>query len=151
MKRSELRRHTPLRRTSELRRTGLLDSTEKPKQRKPLKRSKGISPASSEQRAKIAVHPFCVGCGREQTEYLAIDPAHLCDRSLGGCDDPDCVVGLCRDFVGNGCHREYDEHRLDLVPRLEPGWRKEAAHAVLHLGLAGAYMRLSNDRNVGRN
>jgi hypothetical protein len=33
-------------------------------------------------------------------------------------------------------------HRLDLVPYLEPDWRLEAAHAVLHLGLAGALRRL---------
>jgi hypothetical protein len=39
-------------------------------------------------------------------------------------------------------HRAYDTGRLDLVPYLEPEWRVEAAHAVLHLGLGGALRRL---------
>jgi hypothetical protein len=35
-------------------------------------------------------------------------------------------------------HRAYDTGRLELLPR----WRREVAHAVLHLGLVGAYRRL---------
>jgi hypothetical protein len=31
-------------------------------------------------------------------------------------------------------HRAYDTGRLELVPQLEPQWRAEVAHAVLHLG-----------------
>jgi hypothetical protein len=88
-------------------------------------------------------NPVCVGCGREATAWLAVDPAHLCDRSLGGCDEADCVVGLCRDFAGQGCHRAFDEGELDLLPRLEPHYRQEVAHAVMHLGLAGAFRRLT--------
>lgn len=116
--------------------------------RGPRKRSKPVSPASKAQHDKINNHPFCVGCGREQTEWLAVDPAHLIDRSLGGCDHEDCTVGLCRDATGQGCHRAYDEGELDLVSRLEPHYRREVAHAVTHVGLVRAYWRLSNDRTV---
>jgi heterodisulfide reductase subunit B len=56
---------------------------------------------------------------------------------LGGCDDPDCVVPLC--WLQ---HRAYDTGRLELRPHVEPRWRVEVAHAVLHLGLVGAYRRL---------
>ena len=58
-----------------------------------------------------------------------------------GCDDPDCVVPLCWMH-----HRAYDTGRLELLPYLEPRWRTEVAHAVLHLGLIGAYYRLGRCR-----
>jgi hypothetical protein len=51
--------------------------------------------------------------------------------------DPDCVVPLCWMH-----HRAYDTGRLELLPHLEPRWRAEVAHAVMHLGLVGAYRRL---------
>jgi hypothetical protein len=57
-------------------------------------------------------------------------------RSLGGCDDAGCCVGLCR-----GCHRRYDRGELDLLPHLEPRCRDELAHALGHLGLL-ALLRL---------
>jgi hypothetical protein len=60
-------------------------------------------------------------------------------RSMGGCDHADCVVALCRLH-----HRAYDSGRLDLVSYLEPAHRWEAAHAVIHVGLARALRRLSN-------
>jgi hypothetical protein len=60
---------------------------------------------------------------------------------LGGCDDSDCVVPLCWMH-----HRGYDTGRLELLPHLEPRWRAEVAHAVVHLGLIGAYRRLGRRR-----
>jgi hypothetical protein len=51
-------------------------------------------------------------------------------RSLGGCDDPDCCVPLCR-----SCHRRYDRGELDLLAQLEPRYRAELAHALAHLPL----------------
>jgi hypothetical protein len=35
---------------------------------------------------------------------------------------------------------------LALLPYLEPRWRNEIAHAVMHLGLIGAYRRLDGRR-----
>ena len=71
--------------------------------------------------AKI-VGGACVVC----LQTKGITPAHLAPRSLGGCDDPDCVVPLCWMH-----HRAYDTGRLELLPHLEPRWRAEIAHAVL--------------------
>jgi predicted restriction endonuclease len=97
-----------------------------------------MAPASPAQRAKVAGQR-CVVCGAA----TRIDPAHLVPRALGGCDDADCVVALCRTH-----HRAYDQVGLGLVAFLEPDWRAEVAHAVLHLGLAGALRRLGG-RDAG--
>ena len=99
---------------------------------------KGRAPfaASEAQRAKIR-GAACVVC----LQTKGITPAHLAARSLGGCDHPDCVVPLCWMH-----HRAYDTGRLELLPHLEPRWRREVAHAVLHLGLIGAYYRLGRRR-----
>jgi hypothetical protein len=88
--------------------------------------------ASDAQRQKI-VGGACIVC----LQTKGITPAHLVPRALGGCDHPDCVVALCWMH-----HRAYDTGRLELLPHLEPRWRAEIAHAVLHLGLAGASRRL---------
>jgi hypothetical protein len=92
--------------------------------------------ASDAQRAKI-VGGACVVC--LQTKGLT--PAHLAPPSLGGCDHPDCVIPLCWMH-----HRAYDTGKLELLPYLEPRWRAEVAHAVLHLGLIGAVRRLAPER-----
>jgi hypothetical protein len=55
-----------------------------------------------------------------------------------GSDHADCVVALCWLH-----HRAYDTGRLELLPYLEPRWRVEIAHAVVHLGLIGAMRRLA--------
>jgi hypothetical protein len=57
---------------------------------------------------------------------------------------PTVVVASCLTH-----HRVYDQAALDLVAFLEPDWRREAAHAVLHLGLAGALRRLGGRRAAG--
>jgi hypothetical protein len=143
MSRKPLRRRKPLQSGAPpARRTALTRS--KPLRpgpwRKPgsEERSNGRAPfaASEAQRAKI-LGAACVVC--QQTK--GITPAHLAARSLGGCDDPDCVVPLCWMH-----HRAYDTGRLELLPHLEPRWRAEVAHAVLHLGLVGAYYRLGRRR-----
>lgn len=101
----------------------------------PLQRS-AFSPASVAQRVKVSGRR-CVVCDAASR----IDPAHLVPRGVGGCDDALCVVALCR-----LCHRRYDRGELDLVAYLEPGHRAEAAHAVEHLGLAGALRRIGGRR-----
>jgi hypothetical protein len=97
--------------------------------------------ASPAQREKVAGQA-CVVCGR----LTRIDPAHLIPRALGGCDEADCVVPLCREH-----HRAYDGGELDLLAHLEPFWREEIAHAVLHVGLLGALRRLTRRRDVASN
>lgn len=129
-----MRRSGRLRRTGSLKRTGALRRTGRLARRTPLRRV-SVSPASHEQRVKVA-HERCIVCrGRP------VDPAHLVSRGLGGCDAPDCVVALCRDH-----HRAFDRGELDLLPYLEPGHRRELAHAVEHLGLMGALRRLTGRR-----
>ena len=92
--------------------------------------------ASDVQRAKI-VGSACVVCAQTK----GVTPAHLAPRSMGGCDEPDCVVPLCWMH-----YRGYDTGRLELLPYLEPDWRDEVAHAVMHLGLMGAVRRLAPGR-----
>jgi hypothetical protein len=118
-------------RRSTLRRSGRL------RRRTPLRRS-AVSPASAAQRTKVAGRA-CIVCGGRPA-----DPAHLIPRSLGGCDQPDCVVPLDR-----RCHRAYDRGQLDLLPHLEPRYRAELAHGLLHLGLLGLLGRISGTRWVG--
>lgn len=55
-----------------------------------------------------------------------VDPCHVWDRGRGGCDDPLCVVPLCRRH-----HRLYDEHHLDILPALlNRGYHAELAHVI---------------------
>ena len=125
-------RWTPLergaapKRTTALRRVPLRSLTARPGE------ARAPFAASDAQRQKI-VGGACIVC----MQTKGITPAHLVPRSLGGCDHPDCTVALCWLH-----HRAYDTGRLELLPFLEPRWRAEIAHAVLHLGLAGAVRRL---------
>lgn len=116
---------------------------------KPPKR-KPISPASRAQRAAVG-DQTCLGCGREGAEWLAIDPAHVVPRGRGGCDSELCVVPLCRTFAGDGCHRLYDEGKLDLLRVVaEPAgwerWRPHVQHALEHCGLVELVERLAGAR-----
>jgi hypothetical protein len=123
-----LRRRTPLARSTPLR-PGPWRKPGRP----PAAAMRAPLAASNPQRAKI-VGGACIVC----LQTKGITPAHLAPRSLGGCDEPDCVVPLCWMH-----HRAYDTGRLDLLAHLEPAWRTEIAHAVSHLSLIGALRRLS--------
>jgi hypothetical protein len=131
-RRAPLRRGRAVGRRSTLRRSGRL------RRRTPLRRS-AVSPASRAQRAKVA-RRACIVCGGRP-----VDPAHLIPRSLGGCDEPDCVVPLDR-----RCHRAYDRGQLDLLPHVEPRYRAGLAHGLLHLGLLGLLGRISGTRWVAK-
>jgi 5-methylcytosine-specific restriction endonuclease McrA len=96
-----------------------------------------MSSASDAQRHKIAGRP-CLVCGRRP-----VDPAHLVPRSLGGCDEADCVVPLCR-----RCHGAYDGGELNLLPHLEPRYRVELAHALGHVSLLALLRRVTGVRWV---
>jgi hypothetical protein len=126
-----VRRASGLRRRAGLQRTGFLRRS----RRRASTRRRAISEASAKQREKVA-GARCLVCGR-----VPCDPAHLVPRSLGGCDDADCVVPLCRP-----CHRDFDEHRLCLLPYLEPRYRPELAHALLHLRLVALVERVTGER-----
>ena len=141
MKRSPLRRSAFLRTDAPPGRVKAIKPGPPPVRRTPLKpsaleRSGGLA-ASDAQRAKVRAQA-CFVC-RAATR---IDPAHVIPRSLGGCDEPDCVVALCR-----SCHRAYDRGELDLLVHLEPEQRAELAHAVLHVGLLGALRRITGRRD----
>lgn len=89
--------------------------------------------ASRPQRAKV-FNLGCRICGQSP-----VDPAHVVSRAQGGCEDPLCVIPLCRKH-----HREYDADRtLDVLPVLN---REEQAHAVSHVGLISALERTTNVR-----
>ncbi|HEX8086561.1 MAG TPA: HNH endonuclease [Solirubrobacteraceae bacterium] len=81
-----------------------------------------LVPASPQQRNKV-VRLSCVVCERSP-----VDPAHLVPRRLGGCNDPDCVIPLCRTH-----HRLYDHAQLGLGVHLGGEWRRERAHALTHV------------------
>ena len=136
MRRGPLARHTALRAGSKR-----LQRRVPPRvQQQPKRRGQGISPASAAQRAKVR-GKRCVVCERRDQ----ITPMHLVDRSLGGCSEPQCVVPGCWE-----CHRLYENGQLDLLPFLEPQWRTEQSHAVLHLGVGRAYRKLTGRRDDGR-
>jgi len=118
-----LKRSAPIRPVSEKR------EAEVRRRRSTLKPGRGFA-VTKAQREKVKGLP-CVNCGREATEYLAIDPGHLSKRgSQGGCDHILCVVPLCRDMHG-GCHRPFDNGELDIYPALQTkGYWAEMAHAV---------------------
>jgi hypothetical protein len=130
-------RRSPLRRARGPRRHARLGRRRALRRTTPLRRST-VAPASAVQRAKV-VGRRCLVCGA----LTRVEPAHLVPRSLGGCDEADCVVPLCRLH-----HRAYDQGALDLVAHLEPDWRREVAHAVGHLGLVGALRRLTGRRDA---
>lgn len=99
----------------------------------------GVAPAQRKKMKRLT----CLGCGREVDPDIpgewTIDPAHLVPRGGGGCEDPLCVIPLCRHrhIPTEGCHPIFDGKvegkSVDLHPRLaRGGWEKELAHAMGH-------------------
>lgn len=84
---------------------------------------RGFTSASPAQRAKAQAASHCRVCARSGD----LDPMHVTDRALQGCDDAECVIPACRP-----CHREYDQGLIDILPVLSKG---EQAHAVEHSGV----------------
>lgn len=137
-------KRTPLARTSApLTRRTPLSRGKGPQTRdgEPLRGTAGrrapISPASRAQRAKVRAEGRCRRCGAPDS-VTALHPAHIIDRSLGGCDDPLCVIPVCP-----ACHRAYDDGRADFLPVLTYA---EQGHAAAHVGLIAALRRIVNDR-----
>lgn len=93
---------------------------------------KPISPASFAQRLKVR-DAACANCGHQ-----GCDPAHLTARGQGGCDDPACVIGLCR-----SCHTRFDRGDLDLEPVIAlRKFSEERSHMAHHLSFAQCIRRL---------
>ncbi len=136
-----LKREAPIRRVSERR---------APKARRrgsTLRRGKGFA-ASPAQREKVRGLP-CIFCGREESEYLANDPMHIWPRGKGGCDHELCVVPGCREANGEGCHRLFDEGKLDILPALiDRGYQAEMAHPIAEHGVSPTLLleRLTGQR-----
>jgi 5-methylcytosine-specific restriction endonuclease McrA len=88
-------------------------------------------------RAKCSDEAYC-RVGGHLHGY--VDAAHIIPRSrIPGAEAMDAhnIVPLCRQ-----CHHAYDERReLDLLPYLS---KDEQAYAVLLVGLAEAYTRITN-------
>lgn len=97
-----------------------------------MKRGKGFA-ASTAQRSKVAGEPGCRFCRR-----TPVDPAHVVSRARGGCNEPECVIALCREH-----HRQYDEGWLDVLSLLS---KAEQAHAVNHIGIVAAYHQTTHQR-----
>lgn len=94
--------------------------------------------ASPAQRAKVRQEGWCRVCA---SVFLTLDPAHVIARAQGGCDEPDCVIPLCR-----SCHRLFDESLgLEVLGVLS---KQEQAHAVAHVGLLSALHRVTGLRWV---
>jgi hypothetical protein len=117
------------------RRVGLTRRPLRPPLERPLRRT-GFRTVSPAQRAKVRARR-CAACGRDG----GVDPAHLIPRSKRGCDHADCVVPLCR-----RCHRAFDDGALDLLRHLEPGYRRELAHALEHVSLMELVRRVTGKR-----
>lgn len=100
-------------------------------------KSKGISPASPAQRAKVR-NAVSIVSGQGPC-----DPAHVWSRGMGGCDHADCVVPLTR-----AEHRAYDLGELDLLPFLVRGRgvAPEVQHALEHTDLISLLERLTGER-----
>lgn len=104
-----------------------------------------FTPASKEQRAKVK-GALCIVCGPFTIVMDdPIDAAHLCARARGGCDDPLCVVPLCRFH-----HQMFDEGKRDLLPCLVPRFVPELQHALDHYhgDLIALLQRLTGERYV---
>jgi hypothetical protein len=91
-------------------------------------RRQPLSKASPAQRDKVAAMTRCSACPNV-APFVPIDPAHLAAKGYrGGCDDPDCVVALCR-----FCHGSFDRRQLDLSTVVSgPAFVPELQHMLAH-------------------
>lgn len=106
------------------------------------RRTRGISEASPEQRAKVKDRVSILG------GEGPCDPCHIWPRSLGGCDDPLCVFPATREE-----HRAFDQGHLDVLPALlAHGYVAELQHALGHANgdLLALLERVTGDTYVPR-
>ena len=84
---------------------------------------------------KIRDSGRCRVCGVPDTIH-ALDPAHVIPKSLGGKNNYESVIPLCR-----ACHDAQHRKEFELLPHLT---RAEEAEAVWAVGLGKAYRYLTN-------
>jgi len=77
----------------------------------------------------------CRVCGVPDTIH-ALDPAHVIPKSLGGRNNYESVIAMCR-----ACHDAQHRKEFELLPHLT---RAEEAEAVWAIGLGKAYRYLTN-------
>jgi hypothetical protein len=95
-----------------------------------VKRQRAISPASPAQRAGRAEAVSVISGSR-----TALEPAHLCARGRGGCDDSLCTVWLTHDEHSALDRGELDRLGIDLLGALVAnGCVAELQHALGHYG-----------------
>jgi hypothetical protein len=118
-------------------------------ERKPSKLKRGpVGHASTEQKEKVlregarldAATVGVIALGLGFLDLGPLDPAHIIDRTHGGCDDEDCICPLPRRL-----HDLYDEKKLDLLPWLT---LDEQSHAVKHVGIPSALKRTTGEPYV---
>lgn len=102
---------------------------------------------TSEQRERVA-NQVCVVCGGN---FGQCEPAHLVPRghpkmSEHAANDVRAIVPLCPGPMG--CHRLFDEGKIDLLPYLEPAWRDSQEWAAGAVGLASAVRSISGERGA---
>lgn len=84
----------------------------------------------------------CRVCGVPDTIH-ALDPAHVIPKSLGGRNNYESVIAMCR-----ACHDAQHRKEFELLPHLT---RAEEAEAVWAVGLGKAYRYLTNGGSRCRN
>jgi hypothetical protein len=113
------------------------------KRKSAMKRGRGFAASPAQQR-KAQEEP-CIVTAYHAAQSYVVDPAHLCAKAQGGCDDPLCVVPLWRPT-----HRQFDDGEFDLLPYLVKHRVPELQHALGHYDgdLIGLLNRLTGESFV---
>jgi hypothetical protein len=117
-------------------------------ERKPSTLKKTVLGKTTEAQKERCADQVCVACGKW---FGLCEPAHVVPRgtpklSDAAADDVRAVVPLCPGL--DGCHRKFDENRLDLLPHLEPTWRDSQEWAAGAVGLASALRSITGEAHL---
>lgn len=89
---------------------------------------------------KVTDEGECRSCGVPDSIH-GLDPAHVIPKSLGGKNNYESVIPLCR-----ACHDAQHRGEIELLPLMT---RSEQVEAVRAVGLARAYRYLTNRTEAG--
>lgn len=103
---------------------------------------------TTEAQKERCSNQVCIVCGKW---YGLCEPAHVVARgtpkvSDAAADDVRAVVPLCPG--PEGCHRLFDEGKIDLLPHLEPAWRDSQEWAAGAVGLATAMRSITGEARL---